>query len=120
MMDLLTFLSGAGGVAIAGGVFKIIEFLLNRRAKDKDDEKAATAATCRARGEELAAIKDALIVILHDRIKQLAKWYIDRGFIDVEEYEDLQRMHKSYHTLGGNGFLDDIMKKVRSLLTRAE
>lgn len=112
-------LSSAVGVAVVTGVFKLLELWLNRRAKKKDDAQTITAATCQARGEELAAIKDALIVILHDRIKHLAKNYISRGHITVEEYEDLQRMHTVYHDLGGNGFLDELMRTVAHLEKRA-
>ena len=57
--------------------------------------------------------------ILYDRIKHLAKSYIKRGWISVEEYEDLKRMHKVYHDeLGGNGFLDANMEEVNKLEKR--
>ena len=112
-------LSSAVGVAVVTGLFKLLEFWLNRRAKKKDDAQTITAATCRARGEELADIKNALIVILHDRIKHLAKTYISRSYITVEEYEDLQGMHEVYHALGGNGFLNELMRTVAHLEKRA-
>jgi len=57
--------------------------------------------------------------ILYDRIKHLAKSYIKRGWISVEEYEDFDRMHKVYHDdLKGNGFLDNIMAEVNKLEKR--
>ena len=40
------------------------------------------------------------------------------GYITVEELEDLDQMHTVYHDqdkLGGNGFLDSLMKAVHAL-----
>ena len=55
-------------------------------------------------------------IILYDRIKWMGNKYIDRGFITSEELEDLVEMHRIYHDeLIGNGFLDEIMKKVKAL-----
>ena len=59
--------------------------------------------------------------ILYDRIKHLGKSYIARGWITVEELEDLTNMHKVYHDkdkLNGNGFLDELMKSVNALPKR--
>ena len=117
IVDLLKSAFGAGIVA---GLFGIWQWRLNRKAQKEDKAVAMSAANCAARGEEIKVLQNnvnALIVadrtILYDRIKHLAKSYIKRGWISVEEYEDLKRMHKVYHDdLGGNGFLDSIMAEV--------
>lgn len=117
IFDLLKSAFGAGIVA---GLFGIWQWRLNRKAQKEDKAVAMSAANCAARGEEIKTLQNnvnALIVadrtILYDRIKHLAKAYIKRGWISVEEYEDLKRMHKVYHDdLGGNGFLDSIMAEV--------
>ena len=55
-------------------------------------------------------------IILYDRIKWMGNKYIERGWISSEELEDLVEMHRIYHDeLIGNGFLDEIMKKVKTL-----
>ena len=55
-------------------------------------------------------------IILYDRIKWMGNKYLDRGWISSEELEDLVEMHRIYHDeLIGNGFLDEIMKKVKAL-----
>lgn len=55
-------------------------------------------------------------IILYDRIKWMGNKYIERGWISSEELEDLVEMHRIYHDeLIGNGFLDEIMKKVKAL-----
>ena len=54
--------------------------------------------------------------LLYDRIKTNAKCYIKKGYISTEELEDLIGMHNIYHDeLYGNGYLDELMNKVKSL-----
>lgn len=123
-MELLkTFLTGAAGAALVGGIFGIIMWCLNRKAAIEDAAKEDVATVCAARGQtidNLSKMVSSLIVadrtILYDRIKHLAKSYIQRNWVSVEEYEDLKRMHKVYHDeLEGNGFLDDLMAEVAKL-----
>ena len=126
-MELLkTFLTGAAGAALVGGIFGIIMWCLNRKAAKEDAEKEDVATVCAARGQTIEALNkmvSALVVadrtILYDRIKHLAKSYIQRSWISVEEYEDLKRMHKVYHDeLEGNGFLDALMAEVDKIEKR--
>lgn len=123
MEILLELLKSAFGAGIVAGLFGIWQWRLNRKAQ-KEDKAAETAVfSCAARGREIEQLQETvnhLIVadrtLLYDRIKHLAKTYIKREYITVEEYEDLERMHKVYHDdLNGNGFLDDIMKEVKKL-----
>lgn len=126
MEQLLTLLGSAMGAALVAGFFGIWKFFLERGAKKEDRAAEQKATDCAARGEEIRELRklvDSLIVadrtILYDRIKHLAKSYIKRKWVSVEEYEDLKRMHKVYHDdLGGNGFLDEIMKEVSKLEIR--
>lgn len=63
-------------------------------------------------------VREGIKILLYDRIKHLGKAYIERGYISAEELEDLTTMHEIYHDpdgLNGNGFLDAIMKNVKSL-----
>lgn len=54
--------------------------------------------------------------LLYDRIKWEGKKYIADGHLTSDELEDLSRMWSIYHTdLGGNGFLDSLMAKVKNL-----
>ena len=126
MEFLKTFLGGAGGAALVAGLFALIQWRLNRKAQKEDKAADREVVSCAARGREIKQLQDtvnALIVadrtILYDRIKHLAKSYIKRNWITVEEYEDLKRMHKVYHDdLKGNGFLDSIMEEVDKLEKR--
>lgn len=128
-MEILnTFLGGAGGAAIVAGLFALIQWRLNRKAQKEDKAADRKVADCAARGQEIADLRslvNGLIIAeresFYDRIKHLAKSHIKRGWISVEDYEDLKRMHSVYHDpdkLNGNGFLDALMAEVDHLEKR--
>lgn len=101
----IAIISGGAAAAIVSGVIQIILWKMNRKATKEDSETKGEKAT-----------KNALRVLLYDRIKYLAKSYITKGSISVEDLEDLMNMHKIYHDdLDGNGFLDSLMGQVKSL-----
>ena len=124
------FLGGAGGAAVVTGIVSLIQWLLSRRAQKADRATAKTEAEDEREEKAMKEINRKLDVlfladrtVLYDRIKFLAKSYIDRGWVTVEELEDLNRMHDVYHDpdkLDGNGFLKDLMKTVNSLEKRAK
>lgn len=126
MEVLLELLKSAFGAGIVAGLFGIWQWRLNRKAQKEDKAAEREVVSCDARGQEIRELQtqvNHLIVadrmILYDRIKHLAKSYIKRGHITVEEYEDLKRMHEVYHDdLQGNGFLDNIMTEVNKLEKR--
>lgn len=128
MEFLKTFLGGAGGAAIVAGLFALIQWRLNRKAQKEDKAADLNIKECAARGEDLKELKrmvEVLFVadrtILYDRIKHLGKSYIARGYVTVEELEDLTHMHGVYHDkdkLNGNGFLDELMTAVNQLEKR--
>lgn len=126
METLLDLLKSAFGAGIVAGLFGLWQWRLNRKAQKEDKAADRAVVDCAARGREIEQLQktvNALIVaermILYDRIKHLAKSYIKRGYITVEEYEDLKRMHKVYHdNLDGNGFLDSLMEEVDKLEKR--
>ena len=124
-------LGGAGGAAIVAGLFALIQWLLNRKAQKED--RAADKQDCKSAQrdgdmKEISRKLDVLFLadrtLLYDRIKHLAKSYIDRGYVTIEELEDLNRMHAVYHDsdkLNGNGFLKELMNIVNTTLEiRAE
>lgn len=128
---LLAVIGGSTGAAVVTGAFSLIKLRMERRAKKEDRATAQQENTCEARGEQLQKLQSQMSValladriILYDRIKHLAKSYIDRGYITVEEKEDLNMMHQVYHDkdkLNGNGFLDNLMYTVNhSLEVRAK
>lgn len=116
MQVLLAILGGTVGATIVSGVFGLIMWKLNRKAakEDKAEEKAEKKET-----DDDVLIENLIVgvrTLMYDRIKHLANSYLRRGWITSEELEDLISMHSVYHNeLKGNGFLDSLMERVKSL-----
>lgn len=119
---MLAIVGGGAGAALVAGIFGLIQWRLNRKAQMEDQAADRRAGECAARGAELLELREQMKValladrtILYDRIKHLGKSYIARGWVTVEELEDLNMMHEVYHDkdkLDGNGFLDKLMNTV--------
>ena len=61
----------------------------------------------------------AMRLVLKDRLRFLCETYINQGWIYADELDDIIQMHKCYHdTLHGNGYLDELMRRVKSLEIR--
>ena len=59
---------------------------------------------------------DMLIGLGHDRIIYLGMYYIDRGYITSDEYENLyEYLYKPYEKMGGNGSAKRIMEEINKL-----
>lgn len=126
MEFLKTFLGGAGGAAIVAGLFALAQWRLNRKAQNDDKAAAKQKYDAAKQAEQMKEINRKLDVLfladrtlLYDRIKYLAKSYIARSWVTIEELEDLNRMHAVYHDsdkLDGNGFLKELMNTVNTAL----
>lgn len=59
---------------------------------------------------------EMLIGLGHDRIMYLGMFYVERGFITSDEYENLyEYLYKPYENMGGNGSAKRIMNEVNKL-----
>ena len=122
MEIVLAILGGGVGTALVGGIFTLIQWRLNRKAAQEDQIQEVSAQELRELKRLVGVSVEADRIIMYDRIKHLGKSYIARGYITVEELEDIDLMHTVYHDkekLGGNGFLDALMKTVHTLDVRA-
>jgi hypothetical protein len=64
--------------------------------------------------------RDMLIGLAHDRILSLGMFYIERGWITSDEYENLcDYLYKPYRELGGNGSAVRVMAGVDKLEIRS-
>lgn len=62
---------------------------------------------------------ELLIGLAHDRIMQSGMYYIDRGYITPDEYENLyDYLYKPYKAMGGNGSAERIVERVKKLPVR--
>ncbi|QHJ73680.1 hypothetical protein [Butyrivibrio virus Bo-Finn] len=104
-MGAVELLNTTGVTAIVSGVTSLFMWFYQERKKAKEENNAQIIA---------------LRIILEFQIKKLANEYIERGYITLEEYEDLQRMNKVYHdSLNGNGYIKHCMELVDKLPTKA-
>lgn len=90
-------------VAIIGSglINTLLTYIIGRRERKKD---------------ELSGIKKAMCFMLKDSLKISCMNYIEQGWIYEDELEELIETHKCYHNdLDGNGWLDELMSRVKSL-----
>lgn len=121
MQWLPVVLGGGMGTALVGGIFTLLQWRLNRKAAREDRAAELGIEEKRELKRLIGVLVEADRTILYDRIKHLGKSHIARGYITVEELEDLDLMHEVYHNkdkLGGNGFLDALMHTVHELEVR--
>ena len=68
------------------------------------------------RSEKKDIKTEMLIGLGHDRILYLGSSYIKRGWITLDEYENLHEyLYKPYEKMGGNGSAQRIMNEVNKL-----
>lgn len=68
------------------------------------------------RGTKKTLESEMLRGLAHDRIMFLGTKYIRRGYITIEEYENLKRyLYEPYEKLGGNGSAKKIMNEIDRL-----
>lgn len=118
MQWLPVILGGGMGTALVGGLFTLLQWKLGRTAAREDRAAELNGQEVQELKRLVKVLVEADRTILYDRIKYLGKSYIQRGYITVEELEDLNLMHEVYHNkekLGGNGFLDTLMHTVQGL-----
>lgn len=108
-------------IVLVQGLFEILRFYRERRAKQKDDKKQNVEARLTKIEEQNKAQSEALKYVMYDRIKKLGSRYIEEGEIDFDDRRQLNERHAAYHNgLHGNGDLDDLMHRVNSLPLKGE
>ncbi len=107
-MMVTAICSGGAVAALVSGIFSVVMWKLQ--------QKAQMQAQKTSKEDDIAK---GIRMLLYDRIKHLGNSYIHKGYVTSEELEDLTAMHQIYHNnLNGNGFLDDLMSRVKNLPIR--
>ena len=65
--------------------------------------------------KEQEKMKEGILAILHDRLYQACRFYIQRGHVDIESMKNIEYLYKSYHDLGGTGTGTELYNRVKSL-----
>lgn len=145
-MDWIAILGAIGVPTILGTV---IPFLVTRHYKKKDEkvmeeddtrdrlkelEKKHSSLDEQHRldsekiNNELSNIKDILLILknseqamLRYRIIQTYNHYCkEKKFMPIYARESLDHMYQEYHNLGGNGVIEDLVKKLYELPTEPD
>lgn len=93
-------------VAIIGtGIFNtLLSYCISSHEKKKERE---------------SGVQKAARLLMKTQLRSLCMHYIQQGWIYQDELEDIIAMHGVYHTdLQGNGFLDEMMERVKNLEIR--
>lgn len=134
----MNFLLAVLSAGIGSGLMAIVLAWLQRKWKKADrkeekeeEQEEATIAELKDEIKRLAvkvdnsakanaAVVTAQKIIMVERIRYLGMCYISSGNIDLDDKEQMRKMHKAYKALGGNGDLDTVMDEVEHLPLKKE
>jgi len=103
----------AGSTVLATVLGKLIDLMINKKQKKSADVMAIE--------NRLDALEKAVMFLLLGEIKRTGKEYISIGSISQTELEAFEQSYQLYHKsreeggLGGNGFAENVYKKVVGL-----
>lgn len=115
-----------GGVLVCGGFWTFIQFLISRNdGKKKAMETLQNTVNTLQAGmtennKNMKLQNEALMSLAQDRIIFLGKYFLEQGWISVDELANLRRMADAYRALGGNALVKEIMDEVDQLPHKKE
>ena len=71
------------------------------------------------RSEKASAEKKMLLGLGHDVLYQRLTFYLDRGYIEPDELQNVEFVFRPYTALGGNGVIKVLYEKVLELPTKS-
>lgn len=101
---------------IAKGLFDFIDKRIEKKkdALGKISEKLETVKT------RVDADCEGTKILLADKLKYLCERALKEDEITLKDLRIIDELYKSYHGLGGNGFMTDIYEKVKKLKVKVE
>lgn len=122
-MELYQWLSLAG---VPGMIVLVGGIIINRALKKRDKKRAEITAEyerkqeqIRAQNEQLEAQNKATMLgvqaLLRDRLLQAFRHFIDQGFAEYSDRENVRNMYENYEALGPNSVMDDLYKQFTAL-----
>ena len=64
------------------------------------------------------ALKNGMQAILRDRLLQAFRDCRGQGYANPDERQNFENLYSQYHSLGGNGVMDDVRQKFFALPLR--
>lgn len=87
------------GVGLGTAAIFIGRHVLIKLKERKELTKLLTKET----NDRFNILEQAMISLQHDRLYQLTELYISRGYVTLDELDNLDYIFKSYQAMGGNG-----------------
>ena len=81
----------------------VLVLLVRNIIKKLRERKALNKLIVQETNERFKVLENAMISLQHDRLYQLTEMYIMRGYVTLDELDNLEYIFKSYRELGGNG-----------------
>ena len=72
-------------------------------------------AWARTRSERNDSEDQLLLQVAKNQLISQGRFYLERGYITMDEYEEYESEYKVYATLGGNGLARRVFKQVDDL-----
>jgi hypothetical protein len=96
-------------------VSALVLLVINRSLKKRDAKQEEIQAQNIEMEKQNKAIMLGVQAILRDRLLQGYRHYIDKGWADYDDRENMENIYKQYHALGANGVMDDMRDQFRRL-----
>ena len=103
-----------GGMTLLGTVCEILKIVITTAGTVLASSGIWNAINNKA--EHRSSLNAMMIGLGHNKIIELCERYIVRGYITVDEYDDLTvHLYKPYKALGGNGTAEKLVNEVKKL-----
>lgn len=113
-------------LAVPNLVFLFWQTVINKKAKKREEKVAARRAEIERQQEEIRTQNENLEkqnvatmlgvqALLRDRLLQAFRHYIDQGFAEYNDRENVRNMYVNYEALGPNSVMEDLYNQFVAL-----
>lgn len=108
---LIAILSGTAGAALIKLVDGIIQFRLQRKAKQEDKKEEQDTKL----HDDLDSLKGCMMIMMFEHIREFCEHHMELGYMDIDARRRLSVMHEKYKGVGGNGDGDRLVREAYEL-----
>lgn len=104
-----------GAILASEGFFKLFQFVIERFFGRKDRHDKAIDEMKEELCKRVGTLQVVVDIILYHTLADKLEYYLRRGWIDGQERQEIENLHKSYRERGFNGDMDSRMQAVYEL-----
>lgn len=119
---LIGVLSGGAAAALIKLLDNVIVKLMDRKGVSKtarleDIKKSVDSATSSIEkvADEQKHIGNGVRILMSERLNSMFLDVLNKNEITLSERKEMLNMHDIYHSLGGNGDYDELLKRIMAL-----